>query len=235
MPPRAAISNGIITAVILFFMLMLGMLLKARYRLHIEEPEVVEVPKAIPLAIPVEMKVNEARAYKMGDWWVLPKPELVVSRANEADTLRIRSGPKEDVFVLFFVDAAETLASRVSRLREQSAFFLKAPEKHIIQTGSKASEWVSDLLRKHSFVVYTRWDRVPKSERFYAFIKVELVPGHPQDLGELLVRRGYASLNGQETDGLPEALPDAEKYLGNLGKALSLAKTERAGAWSFAP
>ena len=38
MPPRAAISNGIITLVIVFFMILLGLLLKARYRLASEPP-----------------------------------------------------------------------------------------------------------------------------------------------------------------------------------------------------
>ncbi|WP_156346158.1 hypothetical protein [Verrucomicrobium spinosum] len=50
MPPRAAISNFIMTVVILFFMLMLGMLLKARYRLPSEAKGESEdsVPKASP-------------------------------------------------------------------------------------------------------------------------------------------------------------------------------------------
>jgi len=238
MPPRAAISNGIITVVIVFFMLILGMLLKARYRLGSEDTTAstgATVPKAVPLAIPVEMKVNEARAYKQGDWWVLPSPELVVSRANEADTLRIRSGPKEDVFALYYVDAAETSWTHARRLREQSNYFMKAPPEKVLETGSQALAWVTDLLKQHRFVVYTKWGRVPETERFYAFIQVETAPGQMEDLGELIVRRGYGSPVGQQTLALPQALPTAAKYSGGLAKALTQAKVDRAGAWAFSP
>jgi len=238
MPPRAAISNGIITVVIVFFMLILGMLLKARYRLGTDEKDKnaasAVIPKAIPVAIPVEMKVNEARAYKQGDWWVLPNPELVVSRANEADTLRVRSGPKEDVFALYYVDAAESSWTHAKRLREQSNYFLKAPPEKVLETGAQALAWVTDLLTKHRFIVYTKWGRVPESERFYAFIQVETSTGVMEDLGELLVRRGYGSPVGQQTLVLPEALPKAAKYAGGLAKSLTQAKVERVGAWAFA-
>lgn len=233
MPPRAAISNFIMTVVILFFMLMLGMLLKARYRLPSEaKGEAADsVPKAIPVAIPVEETVYETRAYKEGDWWVLPHPELVVSRASEPDTLRIRSGPKEDVFTLYFVDAAETTWMRPRRLRDQAEFFRKTPDDQVIEAGGKALSWVTDLLSKHRFTVYTKWGRVPETERYYAFIKVEVEPGKFEDLGEMLVRRGYASPAGQQTRPMPESLPPVERYIASLGKAMAQAKAERSGLW----
>lgn len=237
MPPRAAISNGIITIVILFFMLLLGMLLKARYRLH-SEPEknvpgvTATVPKAIPVAIPVQEQVHEARAYKQGDWWVLPSPQLVPSRANEADTLRIKSGPKEDVFVLYFVDAAEMSASRPGRLREQTGFFQKAPVNAVLTAGANAMAYVSNLLNRHDFKVYTKWGRVPESERYYAFITVELEKGKHYDLGELLVRKGFAAPMGQQTATLPPSLPRSQAYVAQLGKALEMARSEHAGAWA---
>lgn len=246
MRPRAAISNGIITVVILFFMLLLGMLLKARYRMPTERtggpPPLAgplpslsagkEVPKAIPVAVPVVEKVHEARAYKQGDWWVLPSPELIESRANEADTLRIRSGPKEDVFVLYFVDAAETSATRLGRVRDQSSFFNHASQERIFETGLEAQAFVADLLKRHPFKVFTKWGRVPETERYYAFVAVETEPGMLQDLGELLMRKGYAAPLGQQTAPLPSTLPTAERYVALLGSALAEAKNERAGVWA---
>lgn len=237
MPPRAAISNGIITVVILFFMLLLGMLLKARYRLHSDSASsavpVAAVPKAIPVAIPVQSQepVHEARAYKVGDWWVLPNPELVPSRANEADTLRIKSGAKEDVFVLYFVDAAEISASRPKRLREQAEFFQKAPQNVVLATGEQAMAFVGKQLSTHKFKVYTKWGRVPESERYYAFITVELEKNKHYDLGELLVRKGFAAPLGQQTGSLPPQLPASDQYVQQLGRALAMARTEQAGAW----
>ena len=240
MPPRAAISNGIITMVIVFFMILLGLLLKARYRLPSERPvpkavAVIEVPKAVPVAVPVQETVHEARAFKQGDWWVLPSPELVDSRANEADTLRIKSGPKEDVFVLYFVDAAETSPTRVTRVREQSTFFSKAPQEQVLRIGIEAQEFVRTMLKRHPFKVYTKWGRVPESERYYAFITVEIEKGKaPYDLGEILVRKGFAAPLGQQTAPLPAGLPTSDRYVSLLGNAMSAARNEHAGAWAFA-
>ncbi len=241
MKPTVSINNYILALVVMFFMLLVGMLLKARYRLPSETdvaPPVYvekEVPRAIPVALPVEETVQETRAYKQGDWWVLPKPSLIVSRANEADTLRIRSGNKEDVFVLYFVDAAEASWIRPSRLHEQSDYFHKAPVESVLSSGNEALAWVSQLLREHPFKVYTKWGRVPDTERYYAFITVEAEPGKQFDLGEMLVRRGYGMPLGLQAKPLPDALPPLDRYKALLGKALAMAKQERAGAWAFAP
>jgi hypothetical protein len=238
MPPRAAIHNGIITVVILFFMLLLGMLLKARYRLH-KEPvkaipvaEAVTVPKAVPVAVPIDEVVQEARAYRQGEWWVLPEPKLVPGRANEPDTLRIRSGPKEDVFVLYFVDAAEVFPSRPRRLKEQSSFFHNPSPDAVLTAGAHAMDFVTTLLTKNRFKVYTKWERVPDSERYYGFITVELEQGKHFDLGELLVRKGYASPMGRQISALPAPLPKSELYVSQLGKAMAQAKAEHVGAWA---
>lgn len=236
MPPRAAISNGIVTLVIVFFMILLALLLKARYRLPSERPadtaRATGVPKAIPVAIPVEEQIHEARAYKQGEWWVLPSPVLI--NAHEADTLRIKSGPKEDVFVLYFVDAAETSPARVTRVREQSSFFQKVAQDQVLKTGLHAQEFVRELLTNHPFKVYTKWGRVPDSERYNAFITVELEKGKHFDLGEMLVRKGFAAPIGQQTAPLPPQLPSPDRYVAQLGSAMAAARSERAGAWAFA-
>lgn len=242
MAPRAAINNGVITLVIVFFMIMVGMLLKARYRLTTNEAQVTQeessVPKAIPVTIatvPEDEQVQEARAYRQGEWWVLPHPELVISRANEADTLRIRSGPKEDIFVLYFVDALEVRSTRPQKLREQETFYQNVQGRKLLQLGGEALAWVSDTLRKYPFVVYTMWNRVQDTERSYAMIRVEMEPGKTYDLGELLVRRGFASPAGMQINSLPESGPSKDEYLKSLGRALTQAKVNRAGAWAFSP
>ncbi len=240
MKPRVSINNYILAVVVLFFVLLVGMLMKARYRLPSETTIVapiaeIEVPRAVPVAIPVDEAVQETRDYKQGDWWVLPRPSLIVSRANEADTLRIRSGSKEDVFVLYFVDAAETSWIRPSRLHEQSNYFHKAPVERVMDSGNEARTWVSQLLRDHPFKLYTKWGKVPDTERYYAFITVEAEPGKQFDLGEMLVRRGFAMPLGLQTKLLPDILPPLDRYKAMLGKALAMAKSERVGAWAFAP
>ncbi|MFZ4766516.1 MAG: hypothetical protein ACOYMN_16310 [Roseimicrobium sp.] len=238
MPPRVAVNNGITTLVILFFMVLLGMLLKAWFRLPQSRPGVVAgasaLPKAIPVAIPVEETVHEARAFRQGDWWVLPSPQLVESRANEADTLRIKSGPKEDVFVLYYVDAAEMTLARIARVRELARFFDGAGQDALINVGASARDFVVSLLQQHPFKVYTKWGRVPDTDRFYAFVSVEVAPGKFADLGELLVRRGYAAPIGLQTVPLPPGLPAPERYLEELTAAVETARSAHDGAWGLA-
>lgn len=231
MPTRQAFSNFIFTIVALFVMGLVGMLLKARYRLPSEMAPV----KAIPVAMPVgDDPVAEARAYKSGEYWVLPRPELINSRGNEADTLRVRSGTKEDVFVLYFVDAAEATWDHPRRATDQAAAFDKSTTQRVVEAGRSATTLVKGLLEKHPFKVYTKWNRVPETERFYALIAIELEPGKWSDLGELLVRLGYALPTGAPTTTMPSEMKASGDHAKELQAALSAAKTQHAGLWAAA-
>lgn len=237
MPPRAAISNFIITVVILFFMFIIGLLLKARYRLPSERKAAeaatvaATTPTGVPKAIPVGERIHEPRSYKSGAFWVLANPRLVIARSNDADTLRIRSGPKEDVFVLYGVDAVQASWTHPRRLTAQSAYFGGLSEPKVMNVGAQALAWVTQLLGKHPFIVYTKWARVPETERHYAFVRVE-IDGKQHDLGELLVRKGFAAPNGPAPDAVPEAGRTPESYYHDLQKMLSQAKAERVGVWN---
>jgi hypothetical protein len=231
MPTSEAFRNFIFTLIVLFVMGIIGMLLKASYRL----PSEVAPIKAIPVAQPVEAPVAEARAYKSGDFWVLPNPKLIDSRGNEADTLRIKSGTKEDVFVLYFVDALEATWDHPKRISEQAAAFNHAPGQKVVDAGKNALAYVKNLLTQKPFKVYTKWGRVPETERFYALVSVEIEPGKTVDLGELLLRKGYALATGQPTPLMPSEMKASGDHAKDLQKALALAKTEHVGLWNAVP
>ena len=97
---------------------------------------------------------------------------------------------------------------------------------------AQALAWVTQLLSSHPFIVYTKWTRVPETERYYAFVRVEM-DGKQQDLGELLVKNGYAAPNGPAPDAVPEAGRTPEDYLRTLQKVLSQAKAAGAGVWGM--
>ena len=123
----------------------------------------------------------------------------------------------------------------VTRVREQSTFFSKASQEDVLKTGLQAQAYVRELLKSHPFKVYTKWGRVPESERYYAFITVEMEKGQPPyDLGEILVRKGFAAPLGQQTAPLPQPLPPSDRYVAQLGTAMTAARNEHAGAWAFA-
>jgi endonuclease YncB( thermonuclease family) len=233
MAHRPSISNIIISLVLVFFLFLLALLLKARYRLPSQEKaeQEVSVPKAIPVATPVEQKVAIPRAYKSGGFWVLPQPEFIVSRANEGDTFHIRSGPKEDIFVLYGVDSAQLTWTREKKVMEQATFFGGTSPHRVLDGGTRALAWVTKLLSENKFIVYTQWTRVPDTERYYAFVRVE-IDGKQHDLGELLVHRGFAAPTGEPPKAMPEAGRTPENYKRELAKALSLAKAEQSGLWA---
>ena len=158
--------------------------------------------------------------------------ELVDSPANEADTLRLRL-PKdgEHVFVHYFVDALDTSFTHLARVNEQSHFFGKVSNDVVIETGKQAVAYVRDLLKHHPFMVLTRWERVPDTDRYYALIRVEHEKGKWLYLSELLVRQGYARISGVTTP-LPDTNISEDDYLQELKNAAKLAREKRLGIWA---
>jgi endonuclease YncB( thermonuclease family) len=239
MPPNRTISNFILTVVILFFMFITGLLLKARFRLPSERKAeeaarlAQENPGArVPKAVPVGQPIYEPRSYKNGSFWVLSHPQFVETRSNDADTLRIKSGPKEDVFVLYGVDAVQVTWTHPKRIASQAAYFGGVAEPRVLQVGTQALAWVTQLLTNHPFIVYTKWVKVPETERYFAFVRVQ-VDGKQQDLGELLVKNGFAAPNGPAPDAVPEVGRTPAEYHRTLQKSLSQAKAAGAGVWGM--
>lgn len=232
--PRASISTGFIVLVILCVAWMIGMVLNARYKFAIQQNEKVAaqnaIPKAIPVGMPVELKIHQARAYKQEDWWVIPLPTLIDYYTESASALRFKAGTKEEIFELYGVESPVADSSYPKRLMKQRERFNigYAP---LLNHGDRARTWVHELLQKYPCTIYTQWERVPGSERFYAFIHVELQPNTQIDLGELMVRNGYALPTAPPALRLPSMLPTSEVYEANLNKAISAAKADRMGFW----
>jgi endonuclease YncB( thermonuclease family) len=113
----------------------------------------------------------------------------------------------------------------------QASYFGNVAQPRVLEAGAQALLWVTQLLQTHPFIIYTRYARVPDTERFYAFVRVE-VDGKQQDLGELLVRKGFATPGGAPPEILPEAGRTPQDYRKDLQKALSQAKAALSGLWA---
>jgi endonuclease YncB( thermonuclease family) len=220
---RETLLNLAITAVLVLIVVLAGMLLKQSRR----------VPAALPVQVakPVGSESEPARKTASDRFEILRHPEFVESRANEADTLRVRVGGHEHIFVLYFVDALEASTNHPQRVAEQGRYFGNATDKTITDTGLEAAAFVSDLLRTKPFHVLTRWEQVPNTTRYYALITVELEPGKPVYLADLLMQRGLARLAGVTTE-LPADARDLQTYISELQSLARQARTQKAGVWA---
>lgn len=226
MPFRTVMLNLAITAVMVVVVVLGGVLLKGR---RSQPVPAVKIPVA---GVPGETTPDEGGVPKAAveRYQILPSPVLVESRANEADTLRIRYGNEEHIFVLYFVDALETTMNHPQRVAEQGRYFGKAPDKVVLDVGNEAAAYVAQLLKDHHFNVLTKWERVPNTVRYFAIIKVEQ-PSGPVYLADLLIRKGYARVQGISTD-LPDDKRDLPTYAVELNALAKKARETKSGIWA---
>jgi endonuclease YncB( thermonuclease family) len=159
---------------------------------------------------------------------------FVDSRANEADTLRLRLGDEENVFVLYFVDALEATGSSPQLIADQARWFGGVSQQTVVDYGVEAAGFVADLLKTKPFSLLTRWERVPNSTRYYAMVVVETEPGNRVYLADLLLAKGYGRIHGVMT-AMPEGAKPVEDYLQDAKSLARKAMERRLGVWAKAP
>lgn len=225
MPFRTALLNLAITFMLLLVVVLAGVVM--RERRPAPQPA-LKIPVA---GIPGYSRPGEGGVPRqtVEKFQILPSPALVETSANEADTLRIRYGGEEYVFVLYYVDALETSMDHPQRVAEQGRWF-QVSEKDVVETGRDAALYVSQLLKDNHFNVLTRWERVPNTVRYYAVIKVQQPQG-PVYLADLLVRRGYARVGSLMTE-LPDDHRDQAGYLAELKALDQRARQAKSGIWA---
>ena len=226
MPFRTVMLNLAITAVLVLVIVLGGIMLRET---RSKAVPAVRVPVA---GVPGQTTPDEGGVPKVAGerFQILPSPELVESRANEADTLRIRYGNEEHIFVLYFADALETTMNHPQLVAEQGRYFGKAADKTILEAGNEAAAYVAQLLKDHHFNVLTKWERVPNTVRYYAIIKVQM-PGGPVYLADLLIRKGYAYVHGIPTE-LPDDKRDLPTYAVEIRDLAIKARESKSGIWA---
>jgi endonuclease YncB( thermonuclease family) len=81
-------------------------------------------------------------------------------------------------------------------------------------------------------MVLTRWEKTPDG-RYYALIWVEYEKDKWKYLSELLVRRGYARVDGLTTP-IPNTKLNEDDYLQLLQMGAKYARQNKLGIWSKA-
>ena len=203
---RDALMNLAITAVLVLVIVLVALVLKKSK---------AAVPKAIPVN-PTTLTITDQNARPVRETFeLLDKTTLVETRANEADTLRVRTGAS---------------SSHPQRINEQARWFGNVNDRLLVETGVEALNYVRDLLKSRPYQVLTRWEQVPNSTRYYALIRVEIQPGKGVYLADLLMQAGYARVQGVTTP-LPNDSRDEVAYMLELKKHGDRARTDKAGIW----
>ena len=225
MPLRDTLLNLAITCVLVLIVVLVAILLK----------ESRPVPlQALPVAVaqvPAGQTVSDA-GRALPEFKIFPKARLIESRTNEADTLRIKVSDTEDehIFVLYFVDAPDISMTHPQWVQEQARYFGVSSQR-VVEEGQKAAGYVTQLLKERPFTVMTRWEEVPGLSRFYALILVEISPGKPVYLADLLVQKGYARVAGV-TSTLPADARSINDYSWELHELSKRARQSKAGIWA---
>ncbi len=159
---------------------------------------------------------------------------LADGRNNDGDSFLIGHGDKTYEMRLYYADCPEKRRHQYNgeRIAEQGAYFGGLSERDTTRIGEEARDFTLDLLSKNPFTVYTKWEEVYDSGRFYAFIRVRGADGKEAYLHELLVARGLARIH---TKGIPllDGTPwkTQKSHLATLEKK---ARAEKLGGWARA-
>jgi endonuclease YncB( thermonuclease family) len=162
---------------------------------------------------------------KIGEFEVLHGGKFLDHGANDGDSFHVTHGGREFVFRLYYVDCPEKSARRFqSRLAHQGEYFGGLSEAEVVELGLEAKDYVDDLLNRNTLTIYTRWEEVYDSGRYFALVEVG-----DRWLSELLVERGLARIY---TKGV--GLPDGETFKhqrDDLRVIEAKAKAAELGGW----
>lgn len=227
MPLRDTLLNLAITCVLVLIVVLVAILLKESRPLPLPA-----VPVGVAQLPPGQGSVTTTTNAPLPEFKVYPRPRLIESRTNEADTLRIKVSDTEDehVFVLYFVDALDTSLTHPQRVQEQGRYF-GVTSQRAVEEGQRAASYVTKLLKDRPFTVMTRWEEVPGLSRFYALVLVDMGAGKWVYLADLLVQQGFARVAGVTTS-LPSDTRSLNEYALELQALRKQAEQRKAGIWA---
>lgn len=164
-------------------------------------------------------------------WARLENCRLLPNSANDGDSFKISSAGRNLVVRLYFADCPETIqrSAGPDRIADQARYFGGIGSDAVITTGQQARNFTANLLSGKPFTIFTRWERVFDSHRFYAHVSLPTAHGAPSDLAERLVAAGLARIH---TTGADHPLgPSERQQLANLRSLEKTARSARRGAW----
>jgi len=163
------------------------------------------------------------------NWQKLEGCTLIDGKWKDGDSFHVKSGGKDYIFRLYFVDTPEDESRFPDRIAEQAAYFGISSEKSL-KLGHTAADFSTKILSEKPFTVYTLWQDAlgaSSQQRFYAYVVTDKGP-----LCELLVSNGLARIYGKRIT-LPDGT-DSRTYLAKLEALKEKAMALKVGGWGSA-
>ncbi len=191
---------------------------------------IVEEPAA---ETPARKSTEQVRGYdKFTD------ARFIDDEGNDGDSFIVRLDGREIELRLYFVDAPEKYLSdrwenQRNRVADQARDMGGITVEQAVELGQHAKAYTASQLKDEPFIVYTYWEAVYDSDRYYGF--VELPDG--EYLGTKLVREGLARVHtkGPGSKEKPVPTPDGASFHQHRDKLFTLereAKKNFRGAYA---
>lgn len=178
-------------------------------------------------------------ATKVGVYDRFPDARLVDREGNDGDSFLVRAGGREFELRLYFVDAPESYlsdrhADQRRRVAEQARELGGITPEEAVEAGKRAKAFTRQQLGGRAFTVYTHWEQVYDSGRYYGF--VELPDG--SDLGTRLVEQGLARIHtkGPGSKAKPVPTPQGESFFQARDRLEAVereARKGKRGVWGY--
>ncbi|MGJ8698164.1 MAG: thermonuclease family protein [Verrucomicrobiaceae bacterium] len=177
-------------------------------------------------------EVTSKKDERQGKFYVLYDCEYIPDTYNDGDSFKIKTSDGRVVELrMYFVDTAESkdkpYADHRKRVGQQGDYFGGLDYKTTLKLGEAAKKFAASGLKGKELTVYTMWEEVYTSGRFYAFVEVE----GEGFWHETLVKEGLARIHtkGEETpDGTSRRNRESE-----LRKLEATAKRAKRGGWGM--
>ena len=173
---------------------------------------------------PEKLLRNESHGFDL-----LQSATVAPHRNNDGDSFHISHLGKEFEIRLYFVDTPEKYIAdhNTERLRHQGEYFSSELSfDDTISIGLKAKEFTNQLLQNQRFDVFTTWEAVYDSGRFYAF--VQLADG--KFLSEHLIENGLARIYTKGVSA-PNGMSTGD-FKRHLKLLEDQARSQKVGGWS---
>ena len=163
-----------------------------------------------------------------GQWQQLTHPRLIDNGGNDGDSFLLGHESGSQRFRLYFVDTPEKSRRYPDRLQHQARYFNNISIDTLTAGGKEAEHFTLDLLKRHKFAAWTKWENVMDSDRFHVLIRFTDMPGEPW-LHEQLVKAGLARIYTMPVD-LPDGTPKAT-HVNQLKSLETGARRDHRGLW----